>query len=166
MNVFCNGRLATEVSREPAEVLAEGIELLYRPKAETDNSRLRDIFLGAEQAFFEAWSPRRNWSLPAPYTDGIEPLFEWSKEHPERAVPGELFLEPLLGSAPGFPSYLAVHLNRAGRGSYRAAMRELQRAASGLGGGYRDGGRIKRLRFCLGNVLRDLDAVDAVKELP
>ncbi len=166
MNVFCSGRLATEVSRDPAEVLAEGIELLYRPKAGTDNTRIRDIFLGAEQAFFEAWSPRRNWGLPAPYTDGIEPLFEWSKEHPERAVPGELFLEPLLGSAPGFPSYLAVHLNRAGRGRYRAALRELQAAVSGLGSRFRDAGRIRRIRRSLAHVLRDLDAVDAVKELP
>jgi hypothetical protein len=165
MNVFCNGRLAADVDREPAEVLGEGIDLLYGPRAEVDNARLRDIFL-AERAFFDAWSPRRNWGMPAPYTDGIEPLFEWSKEHPERAVPGELFLEPLLGAVPGFPCYLAVHLNRTGRGRYRAALQDLQRAVSGLGGRYRDRGRIRRMRLCLGNVLRDLDAVDAVKELP
>ncbi len=166
MNVFCNGRLAAEVAREPLEVLGEGIDLLYRPRGQADNTRLREIFLGAERAFFEAWSPRRNWGLPAPYTDGIEALFEWSKDHPERAVPGELFLEPLLGSEPGFPCYLAVHLNRAGRGRYRAALQDLERAVSGLPGGYRDGGRIQRIRRCLGNTLRDLEAVDAVKELP
>jgi hypothetical protein len=166
MNVFCNGRLSQDVGREPEEVLGEGIDLLYRPRAEADNARLREIFLGAERAFFNAWSPQRNWGLSAPYTDGIEPLFEWSKEHSERAVPGELFLEPLLGAQPGFPCYLAVHLNRAGRARYRAALRDLQREVSGLRGRYRDGGRIQRIRRCLGNVLRDLDAVDAVKELP
>jgi hypothetical protein len=115
MNVFCNGRLLADVDRKPLDILGEAIDSFYRPKTAADNDRLKEVFVRAERAFFESWSSRRIWGVPAPYTDGIEALFEWSKEHPERSVPGELFLEPLFGSSPGFPAYLAVHMSRIGR---------------------------------------------------
>ena len=165
INVFCNGRLLGDIRREPADVLGEAIEALYRPKSQGDGDRLGELFLRAERAFFDAWTPRRNWGLTAAYTDGIEGLFEWSEEHPGRAVPGELFLEPLLGSEPGFPVYLSVHMTREGRGKYRRELQDLRKSVSGLGRGFEDGGRIERIGRCLGNVLKDLDAVDAVEEL-
>jgi hypothetical protein len=165
INVFCNGRLLEDVRREPADNLGEAIEVLYRPKSQAEGDRLAEIFLRAEAAFFASWTPRRNWGLPAPYTDGIEGLFEWSEKHPERAVPGELFLEPLLGSEPGFPVYLSVHMTREGRRRYRRELQELRKMASALGRGFRDDGRIERIGRCLDNVLRDLDTVDAVPEL-
>ena len=165
INVFCNGRLLQDVRREPAEVLREAIDVLYRPRSRGDGDRLAEVFLRAEGAFFDSWSPRRNWGLPDAYTDGIEGLFEWSVEHPERAVPGELFLEPLLGSEPGFPVYLSVHMTREGRKGYRRELGELRKMVSRLGRGFDDGGRIERIRRCLEGVLGDLDAVDAVKGL-
>ena len=165
MGVFCNGRQLEDPSRGAAEVLAEAIDLLYRPKRGEDNRRLQEVFLRAERAFFASWSPDRARGLPDPYTDGIEPLFGWSKDDLERARPGELFLEPILATAPGFPVYLAVHMNRGGRSRYRGELQDLSKAVVGLAGRFRDGGRVERIRRCLGGVLRDLDAVDAVKEL-
>jgi hypothetical protein len=164
VNVFCNGRLLGDVQREPADILGEAIDLLYKPKTGADNDRLKKIFLRAERAFFDCWSPHRIWGLPAPYTDGIESLFEWSREHPERAIPGELFLEPLLGSEPGFPVYLAVHMTREGRQSYRRKLHDLRSMVSALGRGFNDNGRIERIERCMDNVLEDLDTVDGVKE--
>lgn len=165
VNVFCNGRLLGDVQREPADILGEAIDLLYKPKTEADDDRLKEIFLRAERAFFDCWSPHRIWGLPAPYTDGIESLFEWSREHPERAIPGELFLEPLLGSEPGFPVYLAVHMTREGRQSYRRELHDLRSMVSALDRGFNDNGRIERIERCMDNVLEDLDTVDGVKEL-
>jgi hypothetical protein len=165
MNVFCNGRLLSDVTRQPADVLGEAIDGLYRPRSGSDNDKLKEVFLHAERAFLDSWSARRKWGLPAPYTDGIEPLFEWSNEHPERAIPGELFLEPLLGSSPGFPVYLAVHMSREGRHRYRAELLDIRRAVAGLGRRYRDSGRIGRIGRCLENLLQDLDTVDSVAEL-
>jgi len=165
MNVFCNGRLLADVTRKPEEILGEAIDLFYHPKTGADHDRLKEVFLRAERAFFASWSARRNWGLPSPYTDGIEPLFEWSKEHPERATPGELFLEPLLGSSPGFPVYLAVHMDRAGRQRYGAELQDIRRAVGGFSGRYRDSGRIGRIGRCLDNLLKDIATVDSVKQL-
>jgi hypothetical protein len=164
VNVFCNGLLLQDVRREPGDVLGEAVDALYRPKSQADGDRLCEVFLRAEGAFFDSWTPTRNWGLPAPYTDGIEGLFAWSEEHPERAIPGELFLEPLLGSEQGFPVYLSVHMTREGLKHYRRELQELGTIVTALGRGFDDEGRIERIVRCLRGVQRDLDAVDGVME--
>jgi hypothetical protein len=93
------------------------------------------------------------------HSDGIDGLFEWSKSSPDRAIPGELFLEPLLGSQAGFPAYLAVHFEAKGREKYRKKLERIQGRLGKLPGSFDDEGRIGRVRACLQNTLADIETV-------
>lgn len=92
------------------------MEVLYQPANDAERDCLADFFVRAEELFFSCWNPVRDRSLPEELSDGVEQVFQWSEVRPDKAVPGEIFLEPLFGVGPGFPCYLTVHFDpRAGR---------------------------------------------------
>jgi hypothetical protein len=159
LNVLCNGLKANDLSRPCADVLSEAVERLYKPKAPAGRSALVELFSQAEEAFFANWSPHRRPGVRPEHSDGIDDLFEWSKVAPERAIPGELFLEPLLGSEPGFPVYLAVHFEPEGRQRYKKELERIQNGLRSLSDEFDDAGRIGRVRACLQNTLVDIAQV-------
>jgi hypothetical protein len=159
LNILCNGLKASDLSRSGENVLSEAVEGLYKPRNAAGRSALVELFGQAEEAFFANWSPRRRPGVREEHSDGIDPLFEWSQAAPERAVPGELFLEPLFGAQPGFPAYLAVHMEPEGRARYRRSLRQIQDQLGLLADQFDDAGRIERVRACIQNTLADIERV-------
>ncbi|HSV31486.1 MAG TPA: hypothetical protein VLH40_05615, partial [Atribacteraceae bacterium] len=105
LNLWCIGNFLQDPLKDPLTVVWDAIETLYRPKNQKSASQLVDLISRAESAFFNNWSSQRQSGIPEQYSDGIESLFAWSNTKRERAIPGELFLEPLFGNQPGFPVY-------------------------------------------------------------
>ena len=159
LNVLCNGLKINDLSRPSEDVLSEAVERLYKPKNPAGRSALVELFSQAEEAFFASWSPWRRLGVRKEHSDGIDALFEWSKSSPERAVPGELFLEPLLGSKPGFPTYLAIHLEPEGRERYKKSLGQIQSRLRLRPDQFDDAGRIERVQTCLQNTLADIERV-------
>ena len=160
MNILCNGIFLRDVRKDSVSVMEEAIDILYKPKDGNARSKLAEIFFRAEEAFFDNWSERRLEALNNDYSDGISELFKWSTTKLERAIPGELFLEPLLGDKPGFPVYLAVHMTGEGRKRYRKELRSVLKEVTALRGNYADDNRIDRIVSCVENVIGDIDLVE------
>ncbi len=153
-----NGLFLQNPLRPAEDILRETVEVLYQPANDAERDFLADFFVRAEELFFSCWNPVRDRSLPEELSDGVEQVFQWSEVRPDKAVPGEIFLEPLFGVGPGFPCYLTVHFDQAGREKYRrgteALLRELLAFRSA---GLREA--LAELRACLENILKDIATV-------
>lgn len=125
MTILCNGLFLQNPVRSIDEILNEGIGMLYGELNGDDQRFLASIFKDAENYFFNSFNPIRNRSVEETYSDGVERIFSWSKNHPELAVPGELFLERLFGLGAGYPCYLTVHFDSEGRQTYYESMKSL-----------------------------------------
>ena len=134
--------------------------MLYSPDTDAQRGRIAGIFRDAERLFFDCWHPQRERDLPEALSDGVEHLFAWSQTQPEQAQPGEFFLERLFGVGPGFPCYLTLHFDAAGRARYHEGMRKLLAEAEAALA-QQPGDRLARLRESIESVLRDIDAADA-----
>jgi hypothetical protein len=165
INIMCNGLLLLDVDRATNDILEESIDRLYGPKNNRACEELAELFMKAEDAFFNNWNPYRIVNIPEKYKDGIDAIFEWSKENRERAIPGELFLEPLLGDSPGFPAYLAVQMTNEGRTHYKGELQAIFHSLTKMKNDFNDSGRLIRIKECINGVTRDIDAVNGIDEL-
>ena len=125
VTMFANGLFLQDPASRASDNLEKAVEFLYQPKTPEQTKRIAAIFEGAEKLFFDCYHPQRNRELPEEYSDGVEHVFAWSLSHPEKAVPGEFFLERLFGIGPGFPCYLTLHFDQEGRVRYRGGMQKL-----------------------------------------
>ena len=140
-------------------ILLESVKKLYAPKDEKESTALCEIFIEAEKLFFESYSPIRNRKLDEAYSDGVEHIFNWSQTSIERAVPGELFLERLFGVGPGYPCYLVVHFNSAGRKRYYSGMKQLLRQVRNLIDSGSTSDRVSRIEQSIHMVISDIELV-------
>ena len=159
ITALCNGLFLNDPDSDAQVNLRRAIDALYQPKDDGQRQRLIQIFNGAEDLFFACWHPERNRALPESLSDGVEHAFVWSKQHLERALPGEFFLERLFGVGAGFPCYLALHFNAEGRAKYREGMQSLLRTAREAENAQPDD-RTSRIRECIESVLQDIDLAD------
>ncbi len=164
--MYCNGLFTQNVRRSVDDIYSEAIEYLYQPEKDTANDALKHIFMEAEHAFFDNWVPERNRSLSEPFSDGIDGLFEFSSAYPERAIPGELFLEPLFCNAPGLPVYLTVHMKTAGRERYAQRLSDMRKTLAPIRNLCGRPEKIERLIACVDNVMNDIRMLQRIKELP
>lgn len=157
---MCNGLFMQHPERGAMEILREAVARLYAGCSAEDQAQIVDIFVQAERLFFACWTPRRRRGLDPALSDGVEHIFIWSKTDPGRAVPGELFLEPLWGVGAGFPCYLTVHFDKAGRQKYRQGIAGLAERVRGLAGA-RENQRVRGILACLEHTLHDIGRADA-----
>jgi hypothetical protein len=166
MNIFCLGRFLQDVDQNPLDIIEEGVEEIYHIKDPTQKSNFVELFHNAESAFFNNWSPHRLTNVPEFYSDGIDSLFQWSKLHRDRAMPGELFLDSLTGQYPPFPVYLTVHLDKERRESYRRELTDLLSLVKSLlkvnGGNHH---KIETIHLCIQNTIQDIEMVQNIQEL-
>ena len=156
ITLLCNGLFCMNPQLSMDMILKKAVERLYSPKSDEHASLIADLFKKAENLFFDCYNPVRNRDLDESLSDGVEDLFLWSETYPERAVPGELFLEPLFGIGPGFPCYLTVHFDKEGRRKYREGMAQLIEQANEI---YRINpcSRTQRLVSCIRNTISDIE---------
>jgi hypothetical protein len=153
-NVLFGGRMLSDASREPAAVLREVLDELYRPKTEGALDGLVLLFERAERAYFDNWAPQ----MP----DG-------------RERPGELHLTPLFATESGPATYVGrapyrhgrdgagrsyQMMGPAGRAAYRRELQALGAAAEQLVGTVGAEDRLRRIQTCLRAAIADLDAAD------
>ena len=160
ITALCNGLFLQNPDSTAGENLRRAIDMLYRPATDMRRERIAAILDGAEKLFFECSHPERDRALPEEFSDGVERIFTWSREHPERARPGELFLEPLFGVGPGFPCYLTVYFDAEGRRKYREGMRELLNLVREAIA-EQPSERLGRIERCIEGALADIDLADA-----
>lgn len=159
-NIVCNGLFLQNVERDIQSIFGEAVEILFKPKSEKRIRELSSIFEEAENVFFDNWSPHRITDIEPDYSDGIEPIFKWSSNYGERAVPGELFLEPLLGSKTGIPAYLAVHMNAAGRKKYKQGILDIKKRITMLENEVPRREKITNIVSSIDNVVNDIDFIE------
>ena len=159
LTTLCNGLFLNDPTSDVRQNLRRAVDMLYAPESDAQRERIAAIFDGAEAAFFAAWHPQRDRKLPQELSDGVEHAFVWSREHPEKAVPGEFFLERLYGLGPGFPCYLTLHFDAEGRAKYRKRMRDVLALAREAVAA-QPCERLRRVQTCLENVLADIDLAD------
>lgn len=159
ITTLCGGLYLNHPDWDAHTILRSAIDTLYHPKDEMQRERLIQIFDGAEALFFACWHPERNRTLPEALSDGVENAFVWSKQHPERAIPGEFFLERLFGVGAGFPCYLTLHFDADGRKKYREGMQSLLRTAHEADSA-QPCERTARICECIESVIADIDLAD------
>lgn len=136
INTAIAGRLLADPHRSFEDTLAEAIEVYYKPVNTRAGQRLAEVFLKAEDAFFDNWP-------------------EEAKKNPYR--PGEFHLEPLFADAPGRSMYLEQCLTPKGRGAYREGLLSVLRMLEGIEPDCRDERRIARINACIASVLTDIE---------
>jgi len=146
VNIAVCGRRLGDVDRDGREILGEVVESLYRPADSVVLERLVEIFLRAECAYFDHWTP-----APRPPSDRI----------------GEIHLKPLAGETLGPVSYLSdncwggVLMDAAGRAAYRRQVLDILDEIPTIRGKLDDGGRLGRIDTCLRNVLADIESFES-----
>jgi len=125
VNTAVAGRLLQAPQRDVRDALEEVVDVYYRPHSAESRQRVAEVFLMAEDAFFDSWS-------------------EDLRNDPLR--PGEFHLENLFGDSPQRTSYLEQCLTPRGRGSYRKGLVEVLQRLTSLDGQCRDDGRLGRIR--------------------
>jgi hypothetical protein len=186
LNILFGGLLFSNLERDIKDVLEEVIDKLYKPKNDTACNDLVDIFIRAENAYFDNWSliniPKfqnillERWEqaviIQRKYQkesfDKVKILSNRSEDKIEAIIPGELHLEPLSNSdsdnpevkdSPGSPIYLIDNMNTEGRSNYRRELNCILNDLLKFENEFDDSGRIKRIKVCINNVIKDLDSI-------
>jgi hypothetical protein len=147
VNVAAGGRILSDIRRDPAEVLAEVIELTYRPKNAAAHRKLLELYQRAEDGYFSQWKEelfKQVWGIP---------------------VPGEFKLDQhLFGTSPG-PATLFVEpgLDTEGRLAYKQALVSILEELPALRGSFADHGRLDRIRRSLIITLNLINTIAYVK---
>ncbi len=162
---LCNGLFLQDPSRPLDSIVREAVERLYNPQDEAEAKEIAHLFVEGERLFFDSYTSVRNRTIEEKYADGLEDVFLWSLESPEKAIPGELFLERLFGVGPGFPTYLVQHFDAKGREKYRLGIEELLQRTTKLIGKRAHCERLSRLKQSLLMVLADIELVNRELDL-
>jgi hypothetical protein len=147
VNIAAGGRLMTNIGRSVEDVLAETLELIYRPKNPVALGKLVKIYQKAEGAYFGQWDDKR--------------ILEQLKV----PRPGELHLTNLFGASPGASSYLMEpFLDANGRLQYKQGLTEIYKDISQIEHEFNDQGRIARIRQGIDEALADINNVAMSKD--
>ena len=157
VNIYSGGLSLSDINNETEKILEDTLNILYKPNKNSFLSTLVEVFIDAENAFFNNWEPCiKPFELPKEFASDVETLANWSKETPERSIPGELFLEPLVGLEPGEPVYLKNNMTREGLVNYKKDLIKIIKKIQPIKSGFNDNGRILRIITCINNVIEDI----------
>jgi hypothetical protein len=128
--IALGGRMLSNARRKPDDVLAEVLQLLYRPRNAAAAQTLRRIVQIAEESYFNQWSEelfRKVWQI---------------------GKPGEFKLDQgLWGTSPGPATYLKEPcLDAKGRKEYRKGLVAILAELPRLEGWCDDGGRLANIQ--------------------
>jgi hypothetical protein len=128
--IALGGRMLSNARRNPDDVLAEVLQLLYRPRNAAAAQTLRRIVQIAEESYFHQWSEelfRKVWQI---------------------GKPGEFKLDQgLWGTSPGPATYLKEPcLDAKGRKEYRKGLVAILAELPKLEGWCDDGGRLANIQ--------------------
>lgn len=127
-------RLALAVEQEPTgdwqPMLRAILDQLYAPTTSAARDGLAELFLGAEEAYFE-------------HTHDLRPSAVVS-------------LEPLVSDRPGPPIYLTKHMTSDGLAGYRRRLEHLREQARSLEGAVGDRERLQLVGRCITCALEDV----------
>jgi hypothetical protein len=141
VNVAFGGRLMLKPENPPEDVLAEVLEVLYRPRDSQAHAALVELFRRAEDAYFGEWDHER-------------------VRKSNGGVPGEVHLHQLAGASPNAAAYLAEpYLTAESRLRYKQALVSLYRQSVELDGRFSDSGRLARIRESIESVLADINNI-------
>ena len=146
MNVMCGGKILSDIDRPIYDIIYESVGELYDPQDAVAQKGLADIFVRAEAAYF----------------DNLKP--EIIKED----YAGELHLEPLFGTEPGYAMYLVGRtpegrMDANGRQLYKAALAGICEEVKSLEDRVGENGRLrlKQMAACINNVIKDIDELNS-----
>ena len=146
INLAVCGLAQCDVDRDGRQILSEVVASLYRPADAAVLEQLVELFLRAERAYFDHWTP-----VPPPPSDWI----------------GEIHLKPLAGETLGPVSYLSdncwggVLMDAGGRAAYRRRVLDILDEIPTIRGKLDDDGRLGRIETCLRNVLTDIESFES-----
>jgi hypothetical protein len=144
-NIAIGGRILVDTRRQVDDVLREVVELYYQPRDPDAGAKLVQLFLHGEDAYFGQWDPARFTSK------GL-------------AMPGELHLSDLFGTAPGPATYLLdPFLDASGRREYKKGLIAILEELPTLKTRFRDQGRLDRIEKSITITLTVLDSIRAAK---
>jgi len=124
VNIAVGGRIMSDTTKNVENVLAEVIEKYYRPKKTDAHQKLVEIFLQAEDGYFD----------------------QWSKERLNR-LPGEFKLSNLWGTSPGAATYLIEpYLDTNGRQAYKDVLLSILAKLPEIEGSFYDNGRLIKIK--------------------
>jgi hypothetical protein len=145
LNIAVGGRILVDPNRSVDDVLAEVIELYYRPRDARTRKTAADIFRRGEGAYFDQWETGRFAAKG-------------------RSMPGELHLTDLFGTSPGPATYLLEpFLDGAGRREYKNRLAAILPDLDQMDGHCEDGGRVARIRKSITVTLMVLDSIRAAR---
>jgi hypothetical protein len=145
INTAVGGRILSDVRRSVEDVLAETIDLYYRPKSPAVQKRLVDLVLRAEEAYFGQWDPKVFAARNVP-------------------VPGELHLTGLFDETPGAAFYLVEPcLTAEGRRAYKKELIALLKEFAALEGSCDDQRRLGRIQKGLATTHMLVDTIRCAK---
>ncbi|HET6216664.1 MAG TPA: hypothetical protein VFE27_06560 [Acidobacteriaceae bacterium] len=142
VNISFGGRLMTHPEKNVADVLAETLEHLYRPKNNAALRKLVTVYEAAESSYFDQWNEKR------------------MREDPKVGLPGELHLTNLFGASPGAAQYLIdPYLDTKGRLQYKQGLISIFKQLVEIEDDFDDNGRIGRIKFGISETLVDINNI-------
>jgi hypothetical protein len=139
VNIDFGGRMMTTIAKSVEDVLSETLEHLYQPKNSAALHKLVEIYLKAEDAYFDQWNAERILAAH------------------KAPMPGELHLMTLFGIAPGPATYLMEpYLDAQGRRNYQEGLVAVLKDIYAIEGDFNDQGRIGRIKHGISETLVDL----------
>ena len=146
VNIACGGRLLSDAGRAVDDVLAEVVELLYRPKDAFARQQLVELFLQVENTYFDHWSDERIIASS------------------ERPPPGEQLIGPLFGTTPGRPIYLSEpYLDEHGRQAFKESLLSAYDELSKIERRFTDQGRVQRIKKCIIGTVSDIETLASAR---
>jgi hypothetical protein len=145
VNIATGGRFLVDTRRSVDDVLGEVVESYYHPRDPATRSKLVQLMLHAEDAYFGQWDSQRLVAAG-------------------RTMPGELHLTDLFGTSPG-PAHFLMEpfLNADGRREYKKELIAILEDLSSLQGRCDDQGRLARIQRAITVTLTVLESIRAAK---
>lgn len=147
VNIAFGGRMLTEPEREVKDVLCDVLEMLYRPKDEETCRKLADIFLRAEDAYF-------NNCYDTSYFNNEKKLCELRLTHLWEKTDG-----PAAYLSTYDDEFKMIMMDSKGRSVYRKELISILEDISGIEDKISDKERLERVKICISNVIKDIDAL-------
>ena len=139
-NIMCGGKILSDIARPIEGIMYEAVGELYRPLNEEAHKKLVEIFVRAEDAYF----------------DNQHPTLLGAKD-----IRGELHLDlNLWKTYPGKPVYLDdSRMNSEGRAKYRETLLGILEDIQPLESQVGESEKVKRIALCIESVIKDLDEI-------
>lgn len=140
VSVAVVGRMLCDVDRDVEATIAEVIKRYYKPRNERAHKKLVELFLKAEDAYFDQFEGRvqrfrERFNIDPKYVDGVEDLDRF------------FMLDDLFATSPGPAEWLREPtLDAKGRQEYKKGLISILRDLPSIEGQFDDTGRIANIK--------------------